>query len=40
MVELENRVDALNRTLLPDTQKLEAQWYVQEARLWLERAKS
>jgi hypothetical protein len=40
MIELEKRVEVLNRDLLPNTQKLEAEWYVLEARLWLERAKA
>jgi RNA polymerase sigma factor (sigma-70 family) len=39
MIELEKRVEMLNRALLPNTQKLEAEWYVLEARLWLEQAK-
>jgi hypothetical protein len=40
MIELSKRVEMLNRELLPNTQKLEAEWYVLEARLWLERAKA
>ncbi len=40
MIELEKRVEMLNRNLLPNTQKLEAEWFVLEARLWLERAKT
>jgi hypothetical protein len=40
MIELQERVEVLNRELLPNTQKLEAEWYVLEARLWLERAKA
>jgi hypothetical protein len=40
MIELKKRVEVLNRELLPNTQKLEAEWYVLEARLWLERAKA
>ncbi len=38
--DLQKRVEALNREILPNTAKLEAEWYVQEARLWLEQAKA
>ena len=40
MTDLQNWVIALNRELLADKDKLAAEWYVLEARLWLEQAKT
>ena len=40
MTDLQKRVEVLSREFLPNTAKLEAEWYVLEARLWLEQAKA
>ncbi len=40
MTELKKVVEALARVMLPNTAKLEAEWYLMEARLWFEQERA
>jgi hypothetical protein len=40
MIALDKVIEQMNRALLPDRERNESEWYVLEARLWIEEAKA
>ena len=40
MIELDKMIGRLNKELVPDTEKNESEWYVLEARRWIEESKA